>query len=175
MRNYKRYSLPGDKNALQYWTKIVSPWKVMRNFAVIQFCRYSPSLKLKNILYRNLLGLKIGKNVSVGLMAMFDIFFPELIVLGDNVTIGYNCTILCHEFLRHEYRLGKVIIGANATIGANTTILPGVTVGEGAIVSACSLVNKDVPAYTMVGGVPARSIGTVSRSKGETKHEEEVS
>jgi len=89
---------------------------------------------------------------------MFDIFYPEKIKIGSNVVIGYNSTILCHEFLRNEYRIGNVIIEDDVMVGANTTILPGVTIGKGAVVSACSLVNKDIPPYTFVGGVPARVI-----------------
>jgi len=63
-----------------------------------------------------------------------DVFFPELIEIGDNSIIGFNSTILCHEFLVDEYRLGRVRIGKNVTIGANTTILPGVVIAD------CSMV-----------------------------------
>lgn len=59
--------------------------------------------------------------------------------------IGYNTTILAHEYLIREYRLGDVEIGSEVMIGANTTILPGVKIGDSAIVSAGTLVHKDVP------------------------------
>src|SRR5699024_10346262 len=72
----------------------------------------------------------------------------------------YNTTILAHEYLIEEYRLGEVRIGSNVLIGANTTILPGVTIGDGAIVSAAALINKDVPAGAFVGGNPAKVIYT---------------
>src|SRR5699024_723563 len=78
----------------------------------------------------------------------------------DNTIIGYNTTILAHEYLIEEYRLGEVRIGSNVLIGANTTILPGVTIGDGAIVSAAALINKDVPAGAFVGGNPAKVIYT---------------
>jgi len=157
VRRVKYYPVKGH-NSLWYWPKVVSPLKVIKNFIIIQICRYSPSFRLKNFLYRRFLGTQVGEYASVGLMVMFDIFFPEKIKIGNNVIIGYNSTILCHEFLRHEYRLGNVIIEDNVTIGANTTVLPGVTIGKGAIVSACSLVNRDVPPNTFVGGIPARAI-----------------
>ncbi|MNE86632.1 Virginiamycin A acetyltransferase [compost metagenome] len=57
-----------------------------------------------------------------------------------------------------EYRLGDVRIGSNVMIGANTTILPGVTIGDHAVVAAGSLVHKDVPAHAFVGGNPMREI-----------------
>ncbi|NLO89404.1 MAG: acyltransferase [Clostridia bacterium] len=157
MRRINCYPVKGH-NSLWYWPKIINPLKVVKNFIVIQFCRYSPSLRLKNFLYRTFLKTEVGPYPSVGLMVMLDIFYPEKIKIGSNVIIGYNSTILCHEFLRNEYRIGNVIIEDDVMVGANTTILPGVTIGKGAVVSACSLVNRDIPPYTFVGGVPARVI-----------------
>ncbi|GAF09144.1 bacterial transferase hexapeptide domain protein [Paenibacillus pini JCM 16418] len=84
--------------------------------------------------------------------------FPEKITVGDNSVIGYNTTILAHEYLIDEYRLGEVIIGERVLIGANTTILPGVTIGDGAVVAAGSVVHKDVEAGAFVGGNPLRVI-----------------
>src|SRR5699024_11430463 len=81
-----------------------------------------------------------------------------LIVVVNSV-IGYNTTILAREYLTFEYRLGKGEIGSNVMIGANTTILPGVTIGDGAIVSAATLVHQDVPPHTFVGGNPMQTIG----------------
>ncbi len=57
-----------------------------------------------------------------------------------------------------RYRIGPVVIGARATIGANSTLLPGVIVGEGATVSAMSLVNRDIPPGEFWGGVPVKRI-----------------
>lgn len=119
--------------------------------------RVMPSFRVKNWLYRRM-GMEVAKHASVGLEATMDVFYPELITLGEDVIIGYNTTILCHEFLADEYRTGPVTIEDRATIGANTTILPGVTIGQGATVSAHSLVNADVPPGAFHGGVPARDL-----------------
>ncbi len=94
------------------------------------------------------------------LMVMPDIMFPEKISVGTNTIIGYNTTILAHEYLIHEYRIGTVLIGDEVMIGANTTILPGVKIGDGAVVSAGTLVHKDVPDGAFVGGNPMRIIYT---------------
>lgn len=139
------------------WHMAKNPLIVSLNFTAISLSKILPSLALKRFLLR-LTGMKIGKDVSIGLGAMFDIFFPELITLGDNCIIGYNATILAHEFLIKEYRTGAVVIGKNALIGANSTILAGVSIGDNAVVSACSLINRDVKSNTFVGGVPAREI-----------------
>jgi acetyltransferase-like isoleucine patch superfamily enzyme len=130
---------------------------VLRNAALIYLARYVPFIPLKSFLYR-LLGMRIGSHVSVGMMVMFDIFFPQDITIGENSIIGYNTVILCHEFMRYEWRRGPVWIGQDVTIGANTTILPGVVIGDGATVSAMSLVNRDVAPGALVGGVPIRPI-----------------
>ena len=170
MRRLTEYPAPADGNALWHWPRLVNPLKVVRNFLVIYFCRYCPSLRLKNWLYRRI-GMKVGPGVSAGLMAMFDIFFPELITIEEGAVIGYNAVVLCHEFLADRWRTGPVRIGARAMVGANTTVLAGVEIGRGAVVSAMSLVNRDVPPGVMAGGVPARIIGEGRKGGSEPVHQ----
>ncbi len=155
MRHIETFKSKGIHNSLWYWSDIVSPLKVSFNYICMCLARISPSLQLKNMLY-SAMGIKIGEYVSIGLEVNMDVFFPELIEIGNNTIIGFDSTILCHEFLVDEYRLGRVLIGKNVTIGANTTILPGVTIADGSIVSAHSLVNSDISGF--VGGVPARPL-----------------
>lgn len=148
----------GPHNALWYWSGATEGYlPVVRNAVLIQLARYVPWLPLKRRIYQ-LLGMRVGDYTSVGLMVMFDIFFPQDATLGDDCVIGYNSVILCHEILRHEWRRGPVWIGRDVTIGANCTILPGVVIGDGATVSAMSLVNRDVPPGAVVGGVPIKMI-----------------
>ncbi|WP_046216287.1 acyltransferase [Paenibacillus wulumuqiensis] len=165
MRKVERYPVEGNRNALRQIYKTVSPWKGVRNFVFIQISRYCPILELKNWIYRHLLRMEVGKDTAFGLMVMVDVFFPERIKIGKNTVIGYNTTILAHEYLIREYRLGDVVIGDEVMIGANSTILPGVTIGDGAIVAAGSVVHKDVAAGTFVGGNPLR---VLSRQNPET-------
>ncbi|TDL73827.1 acyltransferase [Rhodococcus qingshengii] len=157
MRNTTRYPVEGA-NSLWHVYKTVPFWKVVKNFMVIQLARYTPFLGMKNWLYTTFLGLKVGEQTSFALMVMLDVMFPEKISVGRNTVIGYNTTILAHEYLIKEYRLGPVDIGSEVMIGANSTILPGVRIGDGAIVSAGTIVHKDVPAGAFVGGNPMRII-----------------
>ncbi|MFC5711291.1 acyltransferase [Thalassorhabdus alkalitolerans] len=159
MRKTDRYSVK-EANSLWQVYKTVPFWKVSKNFIVIQMARYTPFLPMKNWLYKRFLGMEVGKETSFALMVMLDVMFPEKISVGRNSVIGYNTTILAHEYLIKEYRLGDVKIGDEVLIGANTTILPGVTIGDGAIVSAATLVHKDVPAGSFVGGNPMKVIYT---------------
>lgn len=152
MRRTSRYPVEGA-NSLWHVFKTVPFWKVVKNFVVIQIARYTPFLGMKNWLYRTFLHMKVGKHTSFALMVMPDVMFPEKISVGINTVIGYNTTILAHEYLIHEYRLGEVVIGDEVLIGANSTILPGLSIGNGAIVSAGTLVHKDVPEGAFVGGI----------------------
>lgn len=160
MRKVEVHRIDGEKNSLQHLYETVGFWKVIRNYIVIAIGRRTPWFTLKNALYR-LIGMKIGRYASIAVLVMPDFLFPELIEIGDNTIIGYNTTILCHEYLIHEYRLGKVKIGKNVMIGANCTIMPGVEIGDGSIISACSLVNKDIPPGVLAGGVPAKILKDV--------------
>ena len=87
--------------------------------------------------------------------------------IGERTLIGYRTQIISgnHKIPNnkntifgagHEY--SKVIIGSDCWIGANCIIMPGVSIGEGAVVAGGSVVTKDVEPFTIVGGVPAKKI-----------------
>lgn len=156
MRKLEHYPV-SEKNSLSYLWKFRSLPRTIFNFLIIYSTRFLPFLSWKRFLLR-LTGMKIGKEVSIGMGVVFDVLWPELIEIDDNCIIGYNTTILAHEFLINEMRLGKVKIGKNVMIGANSTILAGVTIGEGVTVSAMSLVNDDLPDNSFCGGIPAHVI-----------------
>ncbi len=157
-RRVEVHSVPPGRNSMHYWPEVFGFWRPVWNTAVITLGRWIPVIEAKNALYRRALGMQIGRGASIGFMVMVDLFVPNLIRIGENTLIGYNTTILCHEFLIDEYRVGPVEIGRDVMIGANCTILPGVRIGDGAVVSAHSLVNRDVPPGAVVGGVPARPL-----------------
>jgi acetyltransferase-like isoleucine patch superfamily enzyme len=107
---------------------------------------------------------KIGKNVFIN----FDCVFLDLggITIEDNVLIAPKVSLLSEGHpvspgKRQSLVPGHIHIKKNAWIGAGATILPGVTIGENAVVAAGAVVSKDVPANTVVGGVPAKIIKTI--------------
>jgi acetyltransferase-like isoleucine patch superfamily enzyme len=108
---------------------------------------------------------KIGKNVFIN----FDCVFLDLggITIENNVLIAPKVSLLSEEHpLSPEDRQslvpGHIHIKTNAWIGAGATILPGVTIGENAVIAAGAVVSKDVPANAVVGGIPARIIKSIN-------------
>jgi acetyltransferase-like isoleucine patch superfamily enzyme len=159
---------PGEHNALWHWAKTVPRRRVYRNYILMRLARATPSLSMKNWLYRRM-GMKVGDHVSVGLEATMDIFFPDLITLEAEAIIGYGTTILAHEYMQRQYRTGPVVVGRGAVVGAKCLILPGVKIAPGAVVSAFSLVNRDVEGF--VGGVPVRRLKKrAAEPREETPH-----
>jgi acetyltransferase-like isoleucine patch superfamily enzyme len=153
-----RHPTEGPRNALWGWPDAKHPLRVAVNYLVVWLVRVSPSLRLKNVLLRRL-GATIGPGVAFGLEATPDVFWPELVTIERDAIVGYDATLLCHEFLQDEYRTGEVVVGERAMVGAGATLLPGVEVGADAQVAANSLVTRDVPPGATVAGVPARPVG----------------
>ena len=88
----------------------------------------------------------------------------ENIVIGNQCMFANNFVVVDHD---HDRKDGKILkelvsapvkIGNNVWCGANVTVLKGVTIGDGAVIAAGSVVNRDVAAYSVVAGVPARKI-----------------
>ncbi|CAM3554135.1 sugar O-acetyltransferase [Flavobacterium chungbukense] len=126
--------------------------------------------KVQDVTVFTPLYINYGKHISIGknVFINFDCTFLALggITIEDDVLIGPKVSLITESHPLHpEQRkglIGKPIhIKKNAWIGANATILPGVTIGENAIVAAGAVVSKDVPDNTIVGGIPAKFIKNV--------------
>ncbi len=108
--------------------------------------------------------ITLGRNVFINHLCSF----LDLggIIIEDEVMIGPRVSITSENHpsnisTRKTLIPAKVIIKHNAWIGAGATILPGVTIGENAVVAAGAVVTRDVPANAIVGGVPAKVIKTI--------------
>lgn len=128
--------------------------------------------KLRPRLLRKI-GCHVGKNVFIGDYVRVDLNHADLIYIDDYSHITAGCRLLCHQRdLKNYrvgdnaadcgYRLGEIHIGKGVMVGMETMIMPGVTIGDGAIVGAKSLVTKDIPPYTVATGQPARVVKQVA-------------
>nr|WP_314466438.1 DapH/DapD/GlmU-related protein [uncultured Clostridium sp.] len=105
--------------------------------------------------------LNIGRNVFINSGCKFQ--DQGGITIGDGSLIGHNVVLatLNHDFApekRSDLHPAPIVMGKNVWICSNAAIMPGVTIGDGAIVAAGAVVTKDVAANTIVGGVPAKFI-----------------
>lgn len=139
--------------------------------------------------YRHILGVGVGSETHLSMRIFFTGYHSRCSVrVGDNcvinrevyldgrsgVQIGNNVNIsfqACLLSLHHDHNDANfsavgapVVIKDHAWIGARAIILPGVTVGEGAVVAAGAVVTRSVPDYVVVGGVPAKAIGERNRN-----------
>lgn len=143
-----------------------------------------PSHAVRNFFYRRS-GLTLPPTSSIHWRAEF--YAPEHIKIGDNCTIGDSCFLDGRSGLwigdcvnlgshvriytrEHDVQSptfaetgAPVRLGNYCWVASHAVVLPGVTVGEGAVVAAGAVVTKDVPAYSIVAGVPARKVGERTR------------
>lgn len=124
--------------------------------------------KVRPYIWR-LMGAKIGKNVLIDKNVFLDVPSVKRLVVEDNAIITSECLFLFHKRDMSKYtgfnlqnslpmKEGYIKICKNASIGMRTIILPNVTIGEGAVVGANSLVSKDIPPFSIAVGNPAKVI-----------------
>lgn len=104
-------------------------------------------------------GFNIGKNVFIGMKCYIDDMEPQLITIEDNVIISFEVCMCVHgRFQQHT----EIIIKKNAYIGCRSTILSGkkgISIGENAVIGACSFVNKSIPdGESVYAGIPAKKL-----------------
>ncbi|MEK9143920.1 MAG: DapH/DapD/GlmU-related protein [Patescibacteria group bacterium] len=122
-------------------------------------------IRLINLYRTGIGGITIGDNCFLGDGVALDT--AERIAISDDVTISFDVMVLTHTNVgyknhpvqEHIPSVAKpTILKKGCFVGARATILPGITIGEGAAVAAGAVVTKNVPAKTLVGGVPAKMI-----------------
>jgi UDP-2-acetamido-3-amino-2,3-dideoxy-glucuronate N-acetyltransferase len=126
-------------------------------------------------------GARIGRDCSLGQ----NVYVANRVVIGNNVKIQNNVSVYDEVTLEDDVFCGpsmvftnvynprsavsrkadyrKTLVKRGASLGANCTIVCGITIGEHAFIGAGAVVNRDVPAYALMAGVPARRIGWMSR------------
>lgn len=156
----------------------------LKFYIATNWVAYIPSFHIRHWYYRNIMRYPLGRDSSVH-MGVF--FTGQHIEIGDNVVINRrvymdgrigiviknNVSISPEVYIvsmEHDpndpnfaTRGGVVQIDDHVWIGARATLLPGIHIGEGAVIGACSVVTRDVEPYTIVAGVPARPVGERAR------------
>lgn len=120
------------------------------------------------------IGCKVGKNVFIGDNVKVDAGHADLITMEDHVHVAGGTRLLCHQrdltnyyegddYAKLGYKLAPIILKKGCLIGMECMVMPGVMVGEGSIIGAGSLITKDIPAWTIATGRPAKVIKKIPR------------
>ena len=131
--------------------------------------------KLRPILIRKM-GCHVGKNTFFGDYVRMDTSYADMIYIGDYSHVTSGCRLLCHQrdltgycvgdnAAELGYKTGEIHIGKGVMVGMETLIMPGVTIGDGAIIGAGSIVTRDIPAWTIATGRPARVVKQIPERK----------
>lgn len=115
------------------------------------------------------MGVKVGKGSKIAASVEIDMSAPELITIGKNVWVTRGVMLLCHQRDLSFYEVGKPVMDCplkfapinikdGVHVGIGSIIMPGVTIGEGAVIGAGSVVTRDIPPYCVAVGAPAKVI-----------------
>ena len=153
-----------------FWGKIRYGFRFLFRFFLDKIIFFCPIKHWRTVMHR-WRGVKIGKGVYIGHEVMFDRVFTDQISIGDNTSVGDRTIITAHAnipsdtILKKLYprKISKTRIGKGVWIMPNVTIIPGVVIGDESVIATGSVVTKDVPPRTLVGGVPAKILKDLNK------------
>ena len=133
--------------------------------------------KLRPFILRRM-GCKVGKGCFMGDYIRIDTSHPDMILIEDSVSIASGTRLLCHQrdfsdfcvgddYMKLGYVVKPIVLKKGCLVGMESFVMPGVTIGEGAIVGAGSLVTKDIPAWTIAAGRPAKVLKQIPKREAE--------
>lgn len=161
------------------WTVIKRVCKTYKDTFLLKYVMDSWLLspltprKLRPAIFRSV-GCHVGNNVFIGDKVWIDSGHSDMIFIDDHAHVASGSRLLCHQRNLSNYcqgddyaKLGYIIkpihLCKGCLVGMETFVMPGVTIGEGAIVGAGSLVTKDVPAWTIATGRPAKVVKEIPK------------
>jgi acetyltransferase-like isoleucine patch superfamily enzyme len=135
--------------------------KILKRIRTLYIMKFKP-----NIEYLRHIGIKVGENCRIYTRNFGK--EPWLVSIGSNVTITANCSFITHDgstwLMRDEkgrrYLYRRIKVGNNVFIGSNSIVLPGIEIEDNVIIAAGSIVTKSVPSGKIIGGNPAKVIGS---------------
>ena len=139
----------------------------VRNTIYMLLAYACPNNKLRKWMHRRR-GVHIGKNVYLGMFCFLDNLHPEYIYIEDNASVNAGTMILTHFNPMKRYaavfqaQMAPVLIKEGAIVAVRSTIMPGVCIGKNAVVSAGTIVDKDVADCTIVKGNPMKVVADIS-------------
>lgn len=133
--------------------------------------------KVRPFLLRRM-GAKVGKGCFIGDHVMFDLNHSDHIIMDDYAHIASGSRLLCHQrdlsnyrkgdnYANFGYKIETIHLCKGSLVGMTCMVMPGVTIGEGALVAAGSFVNKDIPAWTVAVGRPAKPVKEIKERDAE--------
>lgn len=162
----------------------VTPWQVVKRTCktqrdafllrhVMNSAFLSPLLprKVRPWVLRKI-GCHVGKDVFIGSQVWIDAGHADMIYIEDHAHVTARTVLLCHkhdlsnyyvgdDYAKLPYMTGEIHLGRGCSTGTDTIIMPGVSIGEGAVIGAGSLVTKDIPAWTIAVGRPAKVVKNI--------------
>ncbi len=173
----------GAYGQVSLWMVIKRVFKTYRDSFLMKFVMnswlLSPFLPLKVRPWcLKKVGCHVGKGCLIGDSVKIDTGHANMITIEDGVSIAGGCRLLCHQRdfskyfvgydrMKLDYSIKPIVLKKGCLIGMESFVLPGVTVGEGAIVGAGSLVTKDIPAWIIATGRPARVVKQIPQRTSE--------
>ena len=153
-------------------------FKIAKNWVVLN--RISP--RLRPWLWKRT-GVQIHGKVCIGYDVYYDVGNASLITLEEGVWVTSQCLLLCHKRILDDYHVGDdynklpyqklgIVLKKGCCIGMRSIVMPGVTIGEGSIVGVGSLVTKDIPAWTIAVGSPAKVVKHITERESEALRNE---
>lgn len=156
------------------WQVIKRTYKTLRDSFLLKHFMHSALLspllprKIRPWVLRKV-GCHVGKDVFIGSNVWIDAGHADLIYIEDHAHVTARTVLLCHkrelsdyyvgdDYGKLSYKTGEIHLGKGCSTGTDSIIMPGVTIGEGAIVGAGSLVTRDIPAWTIATGRPAKVV-----------------
>jgi acetyltransferase-like isoleucine patch superfamily enzyme len=109
-------------------------------------------------------GVTVGQNVWISQLVYIEDLHPADVTIGDNCTIGLRTSIFAHFYWgpRRAASNGRVVIGRDVFIGPHCVILPNVTIGDGAVIKAGTVVSRNVPPRVLWGAAGAEALATAT-------------